>query len=62
MSRNVQIAERLRRAIAPPAPKHDDFPPIRWWEVLLGGVGVAVCTFAMIWAFAILGFALEGAP
>lgn len=50
MSRNVRIA--------PPEPEDDDLLPISVWSVILGGAGVAAGTFALIWCFAILGYAL----
>lgn len=38
-----------------------DFQPIRWWQVLIGGlVVVPALTYGLLWAFVILGWVLEG--
>jgi hypothetical protein len=41
-------------------PEEPDYVPLRWWEVVLGAIGVAVVAFALIWGFALLD-AVSGA-
>lgn len=52
------MPNRRRPRIAPrPEPEIE----IRWWEVLFGGIAVALAVFALIWVFAVFGYALQGA-
>jgi hypothetical protein len=38
----------------------DDLPaPATWWQVLLGGVAVAMFLYAFIWCFALLAWLVE---
>lgn len=40
--------------------RHNEIEPIRWWQVVLGGIAFAGAVLVLIWGFAILGFMLEG--
>jgi hypothetical protein len=33
--------------------------PLRWWQVVLGGIAVAAGTSGLLWAIVILGWALD---
>lgn len=37
-------------------------PPLRWWEVVLGGVGFAALMLLCLWGAALVGWVLEARP